>query len=94
MPISFTKLIAPFWTDNSIEAKGGDVFYRTLNNRADNIFLFELADELICASDLVDTPEPVAWMFVATWDHVGYYGSDAYGCIVSLSLINHSKKIS
>ncbi len=76
-------MIAPFWTDNDI-GKSGDVFYRgvTRDGSTDEE-LFERADDLICQSGTIDSPSSTEWMFIVTWDHVGYYGSDQPGCIVS-----------
>ena len=76
-------MITAFWTDINIY-NGGDIFHRQLyRDDGVNDDLFELADELICQSGTVDSPEPASWMFIITWDHVAYWGSSARGCAVS-----------
>ena len=68
-PIQGNPMIAPFFAD--VDTRGtGKVWYRTTTNSA------------LLAKAVNDIPSIIAgpnfsplWLFIATWDHVGYYNS-------------------
>ncbi len=69
-PIDDLELIAPFWADSDTSpADGGDVWYR----ENDNMNLLQRAQEMIRSSFLSQANFVPTSLFIATWDHVGYY---------------------
>ena len=68
-PISGNPMIAPFFAD--VDTRGtGKVWYRVTN------------DSTLLAKAVTDTRPSLAgqnfapmWLFIATWDHVGYYNN-------------------
>ncbi|XP_071153471.1 protein mesh-like [Mytilus edulis] len=68
------RIIAPYWADIDTN-NGGDVWFR----ESTNLTLLGKASEEI--HDIF--PEHfnfhAAWMFIATWDNVAFYGSDSIG---------------
>ncbi|XP_052090917.1 sushi domain-containing protein 2-like [Mytilus californianus] len=68
------KIVAPFWCDIDT-TNGGDVWYYETNNQ----------DVLFKATDDIQKIFPeqtnfrAAWVFVATWDHVAFYGASSTG---------------
>ena len=66
-PIQGNPMIAPFFAD--VDTRGtGKVWYRATN------------DSALLAKAVKDIPSIIAgpnfnplWLFIATWDHVGYY---------------------
>uniref|UniRef100_A0A8C0IDI9 NIDO domain-containing protein n=1 Tax=Bubo bubo TaxID=30461 RepID=A0A8C0IDI9_BUBBB len=61
--------VTPFWADvNNVE--GGDVFYRETTDPT----LLALITKNI-NQYFPDIPYTATWAFVATWDHVAYYGT-------------------
>ena len=68
-PISGSPMIAPFFSD--VDTRGaGSVWYRTTNDTS------LLANAVRDVPSILTGPNftPV-WLFIATWDHVGYYKS-------------------
>ena len=65
-----TELIAPFWADvDTTPDDGGFVWYR---QTMDSTLLNRGMDEILAAFTAVDSFTPT-FMFIATWDHVGYF---------------------
>ncbi|CAC5386536.1 Sushi, nidogen and EGF-like domain-containing protein 1,Alpha-tectorin [Mytilus coruscus] len=68
------KIVAPYWCDIDT-TKGGDVWYYETNNQD---LLFKATDDIRQIF-----PEQknfhAAWVFVATWDHVAFYGASSTG---------------
>ena len=63
-------MIAPFWADIDTRPEdGGHIWYRESNNAA---FLSKIASIIQSSFHGVGTFNP-HFMFIATWDHVGYY---------------------
>ncbi|XP_053908627.1 sushi, nidogen and EGF-like domain-containing protein 1 isoform X2 [Cuculus canorus] len=62
--------VAPYWADVD-NVLGGEVFYRETTQEA----LLERVTENINRY-FPTVPFAAAWAFVATWDHVAYYGSN------------------
>ena len=67
-PLDSLPLIAPYWAD--VDTRGtGQVWYRdtvdeTLRNRARDLIKARFIDQTTFEPD---------YLFIATWDHVGYY---------------------
>lgn len=68
------KIVAPYWCDIDT-LNGGDVWYYETNNQK----------ELFNATDDIQKIFPeqknfrAAWVFVATWDNVAFYGASSTG---------------
>ena len=63
-PIQGKALIAPFFAD--VDTSGtGKVWYRSTN---DSALLAKAVNDIQSGQNF--TP---SWLFIATWDHVGYY---------------------
>ena len=66
-PIQGNPMIAPFFAD--VDTRGtGKVWYRTTNDSALLAIVVKDIQSSLEGSDF--TP---LWLFIATWDHVGYY---------------------
>jgi len=64
------KLIAPFWAD--VDTRGiGTVWFRITTNSS---LLARARDEI--ATFLSQKDFSPAYLFIASWDHVGYFGSN------------------
>ncbi|KAK7482407.1 hypothetical protein BaRGS_00026329, partial [Batillaria attramentaria] len=66
-----TPVIAPFWADVDIDKVGGRVWYRETN---DSQVLTRAVDDVTKLGAGLWTFRPTT-AFVATWDHVGFYGA-------------------
>lgn len=68
------RIVAPFWADVDIR-NGGDVFYRETTN---STILQRATDDV-----RVYVPSQIrfsaAWVFIATWDNVAFYGANSIG---------------
>ncbi|NXH13739.1 SNED1 protein, partial [Bucco capensis] len=62
--------VAPYWADVD-NVRGGDVFFR---QSTDPTLLTQITHEL--NHYFPDIPYKATWAFVATWDHVAYFGSE------------------
>ena len=66
-PLPDRKLIAPFWAD--VDTSGtGVVWYRNTTQAA-------LLERFMTGPQIQDGFTP-SYLFIATWDHVGYYASN------------------
>ena len=66
-------LIAPFWADSDTRPEdGGRIWYRESN---DSTLLSAIGDTIRSAFLGVDSFSP-HFMFIATWDHIGYYSNN------------------
>ncbi|NXW66419.1 TECTA protein, partial [Eurystomus gularis] len=63
--------VAPFWADVN-NVKGGDVFYRQTTEPA---LLERITEDINRYFPTI--PFRATWAFVATWDHVAYYGTES-----------------
>ena len=69
-PINDSELIAPFWADaDTRPLDGGFVWYRETN---DPELLARARRDVQLVFPRLDTFLPSS-LFIATWDHVGYY---------------------
>ncbi|XP_054855479.1 nidogen-1-like [Eublepharis macularius] len=71
IPITNGKcFVAPFWGDVNIQL-GGNVFYREVNNHP------EILENITKSINkyFPDIPFSATWAFIATWDHVAFFGS-------------------
>ncbi|CAG2215769.1 unnamed protein product [Mytilus edulis] len=68
------RLIAPYWADIDTR-NGGIVWYRETTN----ITLLQKASDEIQAIFAEHYNFHAAWMFIATWDNVAFYGADDIG---------------
>ncbi|NXY91857.1 TECTA protein, partial [Alcedo cyanopectus] len=61
--------VAPFWADVN-NVLGGEVFYREVTDQA-------LLEQITKDINLYfpEVSYTATWAFLATWDHVAYYGS-------------------
>lgn len=68
-PIGGNPLIAPFFADVDTRSSGsGKLWYRTTN---DSALLAKAVNDI--PSILTGVNFSPLWLFIATWDHVGYY---------------------
>ena len=74
-------MIAPFWAD--VDTTGtGYVWYRTTNNASLLSKAMQDIPYSLCGSKF----SPL-WLFIATWDHVGYHSSHVDKvCVSCISL--------
>ena len=87
-PITGIPMIAPFWAD--VDTTGtGYVWYRTTNDMA------------LISKAMHDIPYNLSgsqfnplWLFIATWDHVGYHSSHTDKVCVVYSDLRHCMLIS
>lgn len=68
------RLIAPYWADINTR-NGGIVWYRETTN----ITLLQKASDEIKAIFADHYNFRAAWMFIATWDNVAFYGANDIG---------------
>lgn len=69
------SIIAPFWADVNTEHVGGTVWFReTLEED-----LLERASAEVRSYFLQQRRFTATWMFIATWEKVGYYGASREG---------------
>ena len=65
-PIPNIPLVAPYLAD--VDTRGtGRVWYRSTQNAA---LLAKAANDIRLLNGTIISPQ---WLFIATWDHVGYY---------------------
>ena len=65
-PIPMYPVVAPYHAD--VDTRGtGSVWYRITQNAT---LLAKAANTI---SSLTGTSVDIQWLFIATWDHVGYY---------------------
>ncbi|NXI35871.1 TECTA protein, partial [Galbula dea] len=62
--------VAPFWADVN-NVKGGDIFYREVTEAS---LLARITHDI--NQYFPQIPYQATWAFVATWDHVAFYGSE------------------
>ena len=63
-------MIAPFWADSDTQPEdGGFIWYRESN---DSIVLSSVTEKIRSSYLGVDSFNP-HFLFIATWDHIGYY---------------------
>lgn len=68
------RLIAPYWADVDTR-NGGIVWYRETTN----ITLLQIASDEIQAMFAKHYNFHAAWMFIATWDNVAFFGANYIG---------------
>ena len=69
------RMIAPFWADiNTL--RGGTVWYRETTD----IKLLDRATDEVRAYFPKFLKFRASWLFVATWDHVAFFGCSNEGC--------------
>ena len=65
-PIPNIPLVAPYLAD--VDTRGtGSVWYRSTQNTT---LLAKAANDIRLLNGTIISPQ---WLFIATWDHVGYY---------------------
>ena len=69
------RMIAPFWADIDTR-KGGTVWYRESTNKQ----LLDRATDEVRAYFPKFMKFRASWIFIATWDHVTFYGCSEDGC--------------
>ena len=70
-PIENRMIIAPYWADSNIRL-GGDVWYRETRESD----LLARARREVRAAFVTHMDFEPTWLFIATWDHVPYFGAD------------------
>ncbi|XP_030855017.1 uncharacterized protein LOC115929612 [Strongylocentrotus purpuratus] len=67
-------LITPYWADTDPTKEGANVFYRSIT-RVSSVDhdAFDLADDVVRMSFMELQNFQTSWMFVVTWDNLGYY---------------------
>lgn len=70
-----TAIISPFWADVDVENVGGSVWYRQSSNPA---VLRRVTSEINQYFPR-GAKFQATWIFIATWDNVGFYGADVVG---------------
>ncbi|CAC5420802.1 Sushi, nidogen and EGF-like domain-containing protein 1,Alpha-tectorin [Mytilus coruscus] len=84
------RLIAPYWADTDTR-NGGIVWYR----ESTNLTLLKKASDEIQANFAEHFNFRAAWMFIATWDNVAFYGADEIGkqkrCTFQCVLVTNGK---
>lgn len=68
------RIIAPYWADVDTRTVG-DIWYRETNN----IPLLGRASSDVRTTFPQQSTFNASWMFITTWDRVGFYGADALG---------------
>ncbi|CAC5408987.1 Sushi, nidogen and EGF-like domain-containing protein 1,Alpha-tectorin [Mytilus coruscus] len=68
------RLIAPYWADIDT-GNGGIVWYRETTN----LTMLKKASDEIQANFAEHYNFHAAWMFIATWDNVAFFGANEYG---------------
>ncbi|XP_076436246.1 sushi domain-containing protein 2-like [Babylonia areolata] len=69
-PLNETPLIAPYWADVDVNV-GGQVYYRQTQDPA----ILERASKDVHMYSPAYHKFRATWVFIATWDRVGYYGA-------------------
>ena len=76
-PLDGKTVIAPYWGDVDTR-NGGDNSYRELlRTDSQQGDIFQLADEVIHEAFVNQRKFQSKWMFIATWNQVGFFGSSA-----------------
>lgn len=68
------RVIATYWADVDTTI-AGDVWYRETNNRA----LLGRTSSDVRSTFPQQSSFNASWVFITTWDRVGFYGADAVG---------------
>ena len=69
------RMIAPFWADIDT-TRGGTVWYRETTDKQ----LLDRATDEVRAYFPKFMKFRASWIFIATWDHVAFYGCSEDGC--------------
>jgi len=68
------RLIAPYWTDIDT-SNGGDIWYRESTNKT----LLQMVSQEIRRAFPEQYKFQAAWLFIATWDNVAFFGANNIG---------------
>ncbi|XP_022096247.1 sushi, nidogen and EGF-like domain-containing protein 1 [Acanthaster planci] len=73
-------MVAPFWADMDVRY-GGNVTYRELTCVPENDEIFAQADCVIKGAITDQSTFSTAWMFIATWSRVPFYGASGHNAL-------------
>ena len=85
------RLIAPFWADVDTRRGGMNTYRELLRGTPENEDIFQRADAIIHDAFLGYEDNFLAtWMFIATWDKVAFFGSNAPTIVSTRARLIHT----
>ncbi|XP_072180112.1 alpha-tectorin-like [Diadema setosum] len=66
-------MLTPYWADVNTET-GGTVSYREVEPSETHVY--DMATKIVREAFVTQQVFQTEWMFITTWDHVGFYGSE------------------